>query len=328
VERQGALPKDGAECLVSRTHCTSRHAISANTIPRLHEEIVDFYNHVKPRRFEHKIRGQLLSNLQKIIKRDNMFRDASVQSFGSYASDLYLPTADMDLVVCSRSYMNGGMPVMVGSKWLHRFRALLTRNNIAQPGTIEPIIHAKVPLVKYIDRESGLRVDISFENLTGVDAIETFMAWKDKYPAMPILVTLIKHFLGMRGLNEPVSGGIGGFSVICLVVSMFQMMPQIQSKSMKAEQHLGEVLMEFFRLYGTSFNYSTVAIRLDPPNYILKVGPPPRPGELQTNVSTVQREAGGVQGQQPKPSLHHRPKQPVQRHCRWLFQLPGNSAGL
>jgi non-canonical poly(A) RNA polymerase PAPD5/7 len=88
---------------------------------------------------------------------------------------------------------------------------------------------------------------------------------------MPILVTLIKHLLAMRGLNEPVNGGIGGFSVTCLVVSLLQNMPQVQSGSMIPEHHLGEILMEFLDLYGNQFNFETTAIQLNPPGYIPKV---------------------------------------------------------
>jgi non-canonical poly(A) RNA polymerase PAPD5/7 len=176
-------------------------------------------------------------------------------------SGLYLPTADMDLVVCSASFMRGGPPTYMSAKsWLYKFQKLLVAQRVASPESIEVIAHARIPLVKYVDRATGLKVDVSFENLGGVDAINTFIAWKERYPAMPILVTVIKHFLLMRGLNEPVNGGIGGFSVICLVVSMLQLMPQVQSRSLIPEHHLGEMLLEFFDLYGHRFQYETNAI--------------------------------------------------------------------
>jgi non-canonical poly(A) RNA polymerase PAPD5/7 len=75
----------------------------------------------------------------------------------------------------------------------------------------------------------------------------------------------------MRGLNEPVNGGIGGFSVICLVVSLLQLMPQVQSGTMIPEHNLGEILMEFLDLYGNQFDSVTNAIVLKPPGYVNKV---------------------------------------------------------
>ena len=232
--------------------------------PRLHKEIIDFYDYVRPREFEQRIRDNLIENLKKAMRRDNRnFASAQVFAFGSFMSGLYLPTADMDLVVCSASFMRGGPPTYLSAKnWLYKFQKLLVVQRVAEQESIEVIAHARIPLVKFVDKLTGLRVDVSFENLGGVDAVDTFLRWKERYPAMPILVTVIKHFLLMRGLNEPVNGGIGGFSVICLVVSMLQLMPQVQSKSLIPEHNLGEMLLEFFDLYGRQFCHEKNAISL------------------------------------------------------------------
>lgn len=235
---------------------------------------MDFYEYVKPKKFEQHIRNQLVENLRQAMRRDGRnFASATVHPFGSFMSGLYLPTADMDLVVCSASFMKGGPPTYLGARsWLYKFQKFLVSQRVADQDSIEVIAHARIPLVKFVDKATGLRVDVSFENLGGVGAIDTFLEWKKNYPAMPILVTLIKHFLMMRGLNEPVNGGIGGFSVICLVVSMLQVMPQVQSRSLIPEHHLGEMLLEFFELYGRRFRYENVAIRLTPsPGYVRKV---------------------------------------------------------
>ncbi|KAK2930273.1 polymerase, nucleotidyl transferase domain [Fusarium oxysporum f. sp. vasinfectum] len=233
---------------------TVDHSATMNMPFRLHKEIIDFYEYVRPRDFEQRIRDNLVDNLRKAMRRDGRnFASASVHPFGSFMSGLYLPTADMDLVVCSASFMRGGPP------------------NIPVGKELAVIAHARVPLVKYVDKQTGLKVDVSFENLGGVNAVDTFLEWKAQYPAMPILVTVIKHFLLMRGLNEPVNGGIGGFTVICLVVSMLQLMPQVQSRNLIPEHHLGEMLLEFFHLYGREFRHDTNAISLTRPiGYIRK----------------------------------------------------------
>ena len=231
---------------------------------------MDFYHHVKPRDFEQFVRTKLVEDLRARIKR-NFSKNADIHTFGSFPAGLYLPTADMDLVCVSDEYMKGSQPLFGTKSALHRFSAFLERQNLALPGSRELILNAKVPLVKYVDKLTGLKVDISFENDTGLTANKTFQDWKSQFPAMPILVTLIKHLLAMRGLNEPVNGGIGGFSVTCLVVSLLQNMPQVQSRSMIPEHHLGEILMEFLDLYGNQFNVQTTAIQFDPPGYVSKV---------------------------------------------------------
>jgi non-canonical poly(A) RNA polymerase PAPD5/7 len=236
---------------------------------------VDFYDHIRPQDFEERIRGQLVEQLKNLCRAN--FRDAEVYPFGSFPSGLYLPTGDIDLVLCSDSVMDGGRARYTNKSALYAFKSMLINSGLANHNDIELIIGARVPLVKFIDSRTGLKVDVSFENLTGINAINTFLAWKKQYPAMPVLVTLVKHFLAMRGLNEPVNGGIGGFSVICLVVSMLQQMPDIQSRSKNGEHYYGDLLMAFFDLYGNKFNYHTTAISLNPPAYIPKVSVPVPP---------------------------------------------------
>lgn len=232
---------------------------------------MDFFNHVKPRDFEAEVRSNLVADLDTRIK--TIFPDADVKAFGSTVCGIYLPTADLDLVVVSRAYMSRGegFKQYDDRRALRKFGRFLENNRLCEPGSIDLILHAKVPLVKYVDRVTGLKVDVSFENNTGLIAIDTFLDWKIRYPAMPILVTLIKQFLTMRGLNEPVSGGIGGFSVTCLVVSFLALCPQIQSGAMIPEQHLGECLMEFLDLYGNEFDTQLTALRMKPISYISKV---------------------------------------------------------
>lgn len=231
---------------------------------------MDFYEYVKPRDFEEFIRHKLVLDLEARIHKN--FQGVTIRTFGSFPAGLYLPTADLDLVLISQEYLRGGRQVLPQSKnYVKKFGEWIQREGLPMPGSVELILHAKVPLVKYVDRLTGLKVDISFENKTGLEAVHTFNAWKEKYPAMPIIVTLVKHLLAMRGLNEPVNGGIGGFSVICLAVSLLQNMPQVQSGTMIAEHHLGEILMEFLDLYGNQFNWVTTGIQLNPPRYVPKV---------------------------------------------------------
>lgn len=244
------------------------HSATPSVATRLHKEIMDFYEWVRPRSFEQHVRESMVENLTRLIKK--RWPDAMTYPFGSYMSGLYLPTGDMDIAICSDSFTRRNLPKYGSKKHLYILKQYLVNNNVPYKGQVELILHAKVPLIKYTDNETGLKVDLSFEKLDGANAVGTFLDWKKKYPAMPILVAVIKQFLLMRGLNEPVNGGIGGFSIICMVVNLLNHMPQVQSSSMKPEHHLGELLMEFFDYYGNHFQYETVAIRMNPPGLVPK----------------------------------------------------------
>ncbi|KAI9823063.1 MAG: hypothetical protein M1832_002717 [Thelocarpon impressellum] len=234
----------------------------------LHKEICDFYEFVRPRDYEQKVRTELLDRLQGALSGN--YGECKLHCFGSFAAGLYLPNADMDLVLISNYFAKTGLSKMNHKKHYYQFADFLLRRGIARRDSVEVIAKAKVPLVKFVDAVTGLKVDMSFENNTGVIANTTFRTWKAQFPAMPVIVTLVKQFLLMRGLSEVHNGGLGGFSVTCLVTSLLQLMPQVQSGEMVPERCLGDVLMEFFELYGKKFNTSLSGISLDPPGYFEK----------------------------------------------------------
>ncbi|KAL8729939.1 MAG: hypothetical protein Q9166_004384 [cf. Caloplaca sp. 2 TL-2023] len=242
------------------------HRATKNSGFRLHKEVCDFYEFVRPQKYEQFIREDLLQRLQTVIGKQ--LPECSIHCFGSFAAAMYLPNADMDLVIISKTFRTSGLRVACqSSTQMHKFAHYLQQIGMAERGSVEVIPSAKVPLVKFVDQMTGIRVDVSFENETGLIANDTFNDWKRHFPAMPILTTVIKQFLMMRGLNEVVNGGLGGFSVTCLVTSLLQNLPRVQSGEVVPEQHLGEMLLEFLDLYGNQFDLDRTGISMNPPGY-------------------------------------------------------------
>lgn len=140
----------------------------------LHREILDFYEWVKPKEYEATIRQGLLDRLVRELRRWKP--GGSLEAFGSYAAGLYLPTGDMDLV-----YNFGSVPKSFRtgpSQDVYKVARFLEGGTLARPGSVQPIAKAKVPIVKFVDDLTGLKVDLSFNNNTGVVANETFKKWQ------------------------------------------------------------------------------------------------------------------------------------------------------
>lgn len=236
----------------------------------MHKEICDFYEFVRPQEFEQTIREELLSRLQSVVSRE--IPHCEVHCFGSFAAGLYLPTADMDVVIISDSFRSSGLKVVCQIKnQMYKLGRFLEYSKLARAGSVEVVPSAKVPIIKFVDRVTGIKIDISFENNTGIIANDTFAAWKRQFPAMPVLVTVIKQFLMMRGLNEVQFGGLGGFSVTCLVTSLLQNMPRVQTGELIPEEHLGEMLIEFLDFYGNRLDTTRSGLMMNPPGYFDKV---------------------------------------------------------
>jgi non-canonical poly(A) RNA polymerase PAPD5/7 len=225
---------------------------------------------VKPKAYEEEIRRQLIARVDRTICAVIPQQHARVHSFGSFASGLYLPTADMDLVLNSEEFARSGYSSLIGKKHLFKTANRLDRQGLSVKFP-QVIAFAKVPIVKFTDKISNIKVDISFENATGLQTNRTLQNWKARFPAMLPLIAIIKQFLLMRNLNDNATGGLGGFSITCLVVSLLQHHPAIQAGSMIPEHHLGELLMDFFDLYGNKFNMKTTGIMMHPPEYFPKV---------------------------------------------------------
>jgi len=217
----------------------------------------------------------------------NEIPHASVVCFGSFAAGMYLPNADMDVVVVSSSFRSTGHKIICQNRnQLLRFADFVKSSRLGT--SVETIANARVPLVKFVDRLTGIRVDVSFENDTGILANDTFASWKRQHPAMPVLVTVIKQFLMMRGLNEVVHGGLGGFSVTCLVTSLLQNMPRVQTGELVPEQNLGELLIEFLDLYGNRLDTTRTGIMMSPPGYFEKVNRRTLPVSGQLGIRLIE----------------------------------------
>ncbi|MDR3582331.1 MAG: hypothetical protein P4L67_03600 [Candidatus Pacebacteria bacterium] len=123
----------------------------------------------------------------------------------------------------------------------------------------EAVLGAKVPILKIIEKETGLPIDISFNAADGYKAIEPIKELMKRYPPLKSLTLVIKAFLRERRLNETYTGGIGSFLLVTMIVAFIQFECKDRKKNLK-ETNLGELLIHFFRFYGSEFNHVMLGI--------------------------------------------------------------------
>ncbi|XP_046740041.1 non-canonical poly(A) RNA polymerase protein Trf4-1-like isoform X2 [Diprion similis] len=176
----------------------------------LHEEIDDFFTYMCPSMEEHKLRVRVVKRIEDVIH--DLWPNSKVEVFGSFRTGLYLPTSDIDLVVI-------GMWKMLPLRTLER--ALLDRN-IAEPSSIKVLDKASVPIVKLTDKETEIKMDISFNMDNGVKSAELIKSFKRRFPVLDKLVMVLKQFLLQRDLNEVFTGGISSYSLVLMTISFLQ----------------------------------------------------------------------------------------------------------
>ena len=209
----------------------------------LHQEIEAFYRSVQPTPESHSLRLNLLQKVRSLVQ--SLWPEARVEPFGSFATGLYLPTSDMDIVIFGHWEV---LPLKTME------RSLVS---LAKPGSVE-VINATVPLVKYCDLDSNISVDISFNCLSGPQAAQVIKMFKQQFPIIPQLVSIVKQFLLERDLAQVFTGGLSSYAVTILVISFLQLHPRRDPCS----DNLGVLLIEFLHLYGHDFNYSSLAVSI------------------------------------------------------------------
>ncbi|KAJ6650119.1 Non-canonical poly(A) RNA polymerase protein Trf4-1 [Pseudolycoriella hygida] len=212
----------------------------------LHTEIEQFYAHMIPTPTEHALRVQVVSRIEQVVL--SLWSNARVEVFGSFRTGLYLPTSDIDLVVLGNWEK---LP-------LRTLENELVAHGIAEPLSVRVLDKASVPIIKLTDRESQVKVDISFNMQSGVQSAELIKDYKRKYPVLSKLVLVLKQFLLQRDLNEVFTGGISSYSLILMCISFLQ----LHQRQNFDNANLGVLLLEFVELYGKKFNYMKTGISI------------------------------------------------------------------
>uniref|UniRef100_A0A914V6T7 polynucleotide adenylyltransferase n=1 Tax=Plectus sambesii TaxID=2011161 RepID=A0A914V6T7_9BILA len=254
--RARTLPHDGSLSELCRRHGGTPWIIpSDKTYPismiGLHEEIIDFYNWIKPSPVEGRLRQQVFYRLSSVIH--DLWPGARVDFFGSFRTGLFLPTSDIDVVVY------GSWETL--PHWT--LAKALVREGFADEACIKVLDKAAVPIVKLVDKDTDIRLDISFNVSYGIQAANLIIEFIQLYPALKYLVFTLKQFLLQRDLNEVFTGGVGSYSLILMVISFLQLHPTRDLRHVQIHNlNLGVLLIEFLELYGREFNYLKTALRI------------------------------------------------------------------
>lgn len=230
----------------------------------LTKEMKDFVNYISPSKQEIETRNNVVIQLRRQITK--FWPGTEVQVFGSYATDLYLPGSDIDMVIISQE---GDLEQR---SRLYQLSSFLRTKKLAK--NIEVIAKAKVPIIKFVDPLSNIHIDVSFERTNGVIAAKRIRKWLTTTPGLRELVLIVKQFLRSRRLNNVHVGGLGGYLTIIMCYHFLKLHPRISTGSMLILDNLGSLLIEFFELYGRNFAYDNLILAIDDisdlPKYLLK----------------------------------------------------------
>ncbi|CAK7327636.1 unnamed protein product [Dovyalis caffra] len=215
-------------------------------------EIVDFCDFLSPTQEEQASRAEAVRCVFNVIK--YIWPNCKVEVFGSFRTGLYLPTSDIDVVILGSGIKNP----QIGLNALSR---ALSQKGVAKK--IQVIAKARVPIVKFIEKRSGVSFDLSFDVNGGPIAAEFIKNAISKWPPLRPLCLILKVFLQQRDLNEVYSGGIGSYALLAMLMAMLQNLRDCQASR---ELNLGLLLfgfgkqIHFFDFYGRKLNTTNVGV--------------------------------------------------------------------
>jgi non-canonical poly(A) RNA polymerase PAPD5/7 len=118
-------------------------------------------------------------------------------------------------------------------------------------------IFIQIPIIKFTDKETNIKIDICCDIEGGIHAASFIREMQLSLPALRPLTLFLKYFLYCRLLNDTYTGGIGSFMLQMMIISHLQ-----QSPYQHEPLNLGILLWSFFDLYGMKFNYQHLGIRV------------------------------------------------------------------
>lgn len=173
-----------------------------------------------------------------------------VELYGSYATNLSIPSSDVDIVICGVDNDSAISPLVL-------LEQALKLQPWVQKGSLRAIESAAVPVIKLISTHGNLPVDITFESLaihhSGTAARDCVNVFVRSYPHLRPLTMVLKQLLQNNNLNNAYVGGLSSYCLVLMVVSFIQAYYPTPTS-------LGAALLDFLDAYGHVFVYDRMYI--------------------------------------------------------------------
>ncbi|OQR97930.1 hypothetical protein ACHHYP_09454 [Achlya hypogyna] len=184
----------------------------------LHKEIVEYARYTKSIVAEMAIHIEKTIDMVRACVR-KLWPEASVDTYGSYSTGIWLPTSDIDIVI-----LGVGDPTQSPVVHLKRLAAQLQSEKWVE--SIVMVDTAKIPLLKLVSLDSSVPIDITFESAnthSGLMARDLVKSLVDEVPELYPLAIVFKQLLRERGLNDVYSGGVSSYSIVLMIVHFSQL---------------------------------------------------------------------------------------------------------
>ncbi|CAF1111531.1 unnamed protein product [Adineta ricciae] len=232
-------------------------------------------------------RERILKQLQKQFEKD--YPDCNLHAFGSFYNGFGFRQSDLDVCIVFKDQHeeNTDEVIQVMRKLLRSMRL-----NADTFENVQPVLHAKVPIIRSKHRRLQIEIDISFHNMLAIENTRLLKTYTKIDPRVSQLGYMIKHLTKSCDIADASRGTLSSYAYILMVIHFLQqtqppVLPVLQQLSddptkkdlmlkkcsvwnvyfyedlsklntlWKSENDLsvGALWVEFLRFYTEQFNY-------------------------------------------------------------------------
>ncbi|KAI8028993.1 Protein HESO1 [Camellia lanceoleosa] len=203
---------------------SQKNKLILEQIPALEELLRDVYVICRPKESDYYNRKDLVRIFNVIAKEIYGKSDdiPVVEQFGSFLMDIFSAKSDLDLSV---NFSNNTVDfpkekkIQTLRKFAKKLYALQRKGHVS---SVHPILTAKVPILKIVDRGTGIECDISIENRDGIVKSQIVRLISSIDDRFQMLSFLMKTWAKAQDINSSKDRTMNSLSIILLVAFHLQ----------------------------------------------------------------------------------------------------------
>ncbi|KAL5220765.1 hypothetical protein ABZP36_025478 [Zizania latifolia] len=182
--------------------------------------IEDILSLIKPVEDDRNKRMYAIQELTNSIPSVGLLRGAVFKPFGSFVSNLYSNSGDLDISV---QLTNVSTTTVTKKKKQNVLRELMRALQIrGVASSMQFIPQARVPVLQYVSNSFGISCDISVHNYPGRIKSKIFYWISTLDVRFGDMVLLIKEWAKAQNINDPKTGTLNSYSLCLLVLFHLQ----------------------------------------------------------------------------------------------------------
>ncbi|KAI5058844.1 hypothetical protein GOP47_0027014 [Adiantum capillus-veneris] len=146
----------------------------------------------------------------------------NARAFGSFTMDMFTSSSDLDISL-NVEFGSENLARQDGVHLLKKMTKLLYKlQSIGTVRDIQPVLKAKVPVVKFIHCKTGIECDVSVENRDGIIKSELLRIFSTIDSRFRKLCFLLKAWANAQGINSSKDHTLNSLSIILLAALHLQ----------------------------------------------------------------------------------------------------------